>query len=724
MTFPLGSIGFWWRKYLRSSVVVTTIFLSNFSSAQNKITFSSDEYETNLKTKVTHASGNVKVQIQSRELRADDVEYLSNEQRINATGNVVLIEKPYKIVAAKATVSTDDSTGVFFDAVLTSDSGVYMSGSKIESLGDQKFKIVNGKVSLCQDCPQAWSVFGASIELELEGYAEVNHALFQIKDQPIAYFPIFYFPIKVKRQSGFLLPRYIYSPEVGSQIGQPYFWAISKDQDATFEYRFMTEGGHRLGMEHRYLYSSRTFSNAKISYNKNISAENVDEHRYGLSISERYQLGPHWVQRYLGEIASDPRYTSSFDEDFNDYRMPALSSRLSLAWQDENSVFWVQGIANRNNLIRNESNNTSLGAIHLLPELIYSYPSINLVGPVLMTGTIGRQSFRRSGGPIDPITDWIREGDRSSGQLRIYAPFYVFNVLLSESLVEMRADHYQFAPQVSDTTAYRARVTLEEKLNAQLSKVYDVDWGELQAIKHTIEPSLSWGYSPNDWRSTHDFFNQPYTAGGSSVSSPKFDIFDPRDSEELSKLGTANVERRLGTHHLLSWGLGSRLIGRVERNGSKEYTELFGMSVSQDVDIKTRVGENINISAFGGYNGYRLATEMSINPGSGDANFRNEFSVTKPRFDIRLIQSIREDLEQYGGDLVLRILQPWTFGASGSYDAITDTFIEENYKILYESTKAKCWFFSFDVQRKADPNNVGQTITRYWPKVGFIYKAL
>ncbi len=684
--------------------------------AQGKINFSSDEYETNLKTKATHAKGNVKVLLEGRNLNADLIDYFPERNLLNAKGNVILSQGIFNITAGEATVSTDRSTGVFYDAILRSDTGLFVSGSKIESLGNDKFRIVNGKVTLCQDCPQAWSVFGASIELELEGYAEINHALFQIKDQPIAYFPIFYFPVKVKRQSGFLLPRYRFSNEVGSLIGIPYFIDIAPDQDATIEYQLMTEGGHRVSAEHRFRYSARSFSDSKISYNKNFDSPNVGAHRYGLSISERFQITPNWVQRYSGEMASDPRYSASFDEDYRDYRMPALSNRFSLAWQNENSVFWAQGIANRNNLIRDESKNDNLGSIHLLPELYFSYPSFSLLGPIRLGATLARRSFARNGGAVDPVTGWIREGDRSSATVRLFTPYYLFNILLAETKLELRGDYYQFPAPVESSNAYRARIVLEERLNAELSSVYDVDLGDLKAVKHTIEPTITWGYSPTDWRSQHDFFT--------TESSPRFDIFDPQNEDDLSKLSTSSIERRLSEHHLASWGLGSRLLGRFDNNGRRDYFELLGASITQDYDIKRRLGKSVNISAFGEYNGYRLVTEMAIDPASGNANFRNEFIVKKTILNLRLVQSIRENLKQYGGDLVLKVFKPWTFGISGSYDALGKSFIDEHYNLRYEASEAKCWFFSFDVDRKADPNDVTKITTRYWPRVGFVYKDL
>ena len=56
----------------------------------------------------------------------------------------------------------------------------------------------------------------------------------KIYDFPVFYFPKFFHPDPtVKRQSGFLVPRFTDSSMVGFGSTIPYFWAMSKDKDMT-----------------------------------------------------------------------------------------------------------------------------------------------------------------------------------------------------------------------------------------------------------------------------------------------------------------------------------------------------------------------------------------------------------------------------------------------------------------------------------------------------------
>ena len=62
-----------------------------------------------------------------------------------------------------------------------------------------------------------------------------EHATLKLYDIPIFYFPRFFHPDPtVKRQSGFLVPFFTNSTNLGTGFGLPYYWSISHDKDLTF----------------------------------------------------------------------------------------------------------------------------------------------------------------------------------------------------------------------------------------------------------------------------------------------------------------------------------------------------------------------------------------------------------------------------------------------------------------------------------------------------------
>ena len=85
------------------------------------------------------------------------------------------------------------------------------------------------------DCPP-WSLQAERIEYdENKKLITYDNALLKIYDKPIFYFPKFFHPgPSVKRQSGFLAPRFGNSKVLGSSVQIPYFFADAENYDFTF----------------------------------------------------------------------------------------------------------------------------------------------------------------------------------------------------------------------------------------------------------------------------------------------------------------------------------------------------------------------------------------------------------------------------------------------------------------------------------------------------------
>jgi len=102
-----------------------------------------------------------------------------------------------------------------------------------------KTNLSKGIFTICKKedgkCPP-WSMKAKKIRHDkLKKTIYYNHATLKLYDIPIFYFPYFFHPDPtVKRQSGFLIPTFSNSTNVGSGFSIPYFWAVNKDRDLTF----------------------------------------------------------------------------------------------------------------------------------------------------------------------------------------------------------------------------------------------------------------------------------------------------------------------------------------------------------------------------------------------------------------------------------------------------------------------------------------------------------
>ncbi len=79
-----------------------------------------------------------------------------------------------------------------------------------------------------------------------------KNAWLEIYDKPIVYFPRFFHPDPtVKRQSGFLMPKFESSSSLGDSISIPYFKVISENKDLTFTPKIFSENEGLFQNEYR-----------------------------------------------------------------------------------------------------------------------------------------------------------------------------------------------------------------------------------------------------------------------------------------------------------------------------------------------------------------------------------------------------------------------------------------------------------------------------------------
>ena len=112
---------------------------------------------------------------------------------------------------------------------------VHFWAERLERVGDKRYEIENGGFSTCIQPTERWTISGKSLTVVLDEYVLLRSAVMRIKGVPIFYLPMMYYPLgEDDRSSGFLLPSYSCEQQLGTGLGNAFFWAISRSQDATF----------------------------------------------------------------------------------------------------------------------------------------------------------------------------------------------------------------------------------------------------------------------------------------------------------------------------------------------------------------------------------------------------------------------------------------------------------------------------------------------------------
>ena len=224
-------------------------------------------------------TGQVEIARDDLRLFAQSVEYFSDTKQLLAAGNVVFTQTGQRIAADRVDFSLDTETGTFFNASGIMGLGVeqrpnsfgaqepdvYFYGETVEKIGLKRYKVTKGGFTTCVQPSPRWELTSGTVILNLDEYAVLRNSLFKVKGVPVLYLPLFYYPInKEDRATGFLIPQYGVSTVKGQVLGNAFFWAISRSQDATFMHDLFSRTGQGAGGEYRYVAAPGSEGNARV----------------------------------------------------------------------------------------------------------------------------------------------------------------------------------------------------------------------------------------------------------------------------------------------------------------------------------------------------------------------------------------------------------------------------------------------------------------------------
>ncbi len=220
------------------------------------VDITADSLEYNKKEAMYTAKGHVIIKEGIRTLTADYAEYHEDTADALAEGNVVLEDSEGVIRTQRMTLNLVTQQGTIEKGdIYIKQGNFYLIGDEIKKTGESTYLIRQGKFTTCGWDKPAWTFAAKDINVKAEGYATANSAKFSILDHPVFFTPWGVFPVKTERQSGFLLPELVKSSRDGFRLTESYFWAISRDTDATFGLQYIQDRGPRPMVEYRYFIS-------------------------------------------------------------------------------------------------------------------------------------------------------------------------------------------------------------------------------------------------------------------------------------------------------------------------------------------------------------------------------------------------------------------------------------------------------------------------------------
>jgi len=495
------------------------------------------------------AEGKVEIFQDNRKLTADRVTLNGKTQEAEASGNVILVQGEDVLRSQRMTVNLETNLGIIVRGTLfLKKQNFYIRGEEIERIGEETYRIRKGSFTTCNGDWPAWRFTGREIVVTLEEYATAYGTTFEIKNVPVLYSPYLIFPVKTQRQSGFMIPRATYSNLSGVEFDNAYFWAISKNMDATFYLDLATTKGIGEGLEYRYV--------RKQDSSGQVYAYHLRETReYREKRTDQLDRGP---DRWQVDFQHDEYFDSSL---FAKARVRALSDREF--WRDYGQNYddrTSEQALSFASLTKNWERNSLFGEARQTVDLrqedkttLQNYPIVNFLGvrrPLLESPFYYK--FASAYGYF-----WREQGTtghQADVHPRLSLPMK-WSFLEVTPEVGGRATLYSVRDGQEDTHA-RESWDFKTTVATEMYRVFDTGYSRLPKLKHVIRPEVSYAYVPDTDQQLVPFPYIPY--------------FDP------TALKTNSV----------TYGVTQYLIGKVsEGPGKSRYQEFAYLKISQSYDI-------------------------------------------------------------------------------------------------------------------------------------------
>tara|TARA_R110002110_G_scaffold284986_1_gene499128 strand:- start:105267 stop:107396 length:2130 start_codon:yes stop_codon:yes gene_type:complete len=298
------------------------------------------------------ARGNVEIVQGERILNADAVTYNQRDDIVTATGNVVLLEPTGEVLFAEFAELTSDMREGFlrgFRMLLNDDSR--LASVSAQRRGGVETELTGAVYSPCRDClgfdgEPVWQIKARRVVHNAEDQEVVyRDATLELLGVPIAYTPYLSHPDPtVERKTGVLTPTFGVSNLLGSSVQVPYFWAISRESDLTFDPILSSDQLPVVTGEYRERFASGE-NRTRLSFTRDDAQTGANRFRGHIDSETRFSIDELWRWGADIRLASDDTYLSRYGFRRND----TLTNRLYVEGFGSRShavaeAFYFQGL--------------------------------------------------------------------------------------------------------------------------------------------------------------------------------------------------------------------------------------------------------------------------------------------------------------------------------------------------------------------------------------------
>ncbi|TCP94886.1 LPS-assembly protein [Cricetibacter osteomyelitidis] len=669
--------------------------------------------------------GNVDIKQGNRHLTTDSAEIIqsgdkNNPQRVAlVNGNIDYKDDTINLLGsdAKINLNTNDTNLKDADYQLVNRQG---RGTAEEVEIRQRYrKMKNATFTSCLPNDDAWTIQASEMTQDLEDeVAEMWHARFKVKGVPIFYTPYLQLPIGDRRRSGLLIPpEFGHSSRDGFFYGQPIYWNIAPNYDATFTPKYMTSRGWQLNGEFRYLthIGEGKFAGEYINDDRytDYTGENRSRHlfywQHSSSFLQNWRLNVNYTK------VSDKRYFNDFDSDYGSSTDGYATQYARIAYYQPN---WNFSVSAKQYQIFDE--NVNIGPYKALPQIDFNYYKNDLLNGWVDFKLYSQAVHFDNDSALMP-TAWRFHAEPS------------LNIPLSNSYgslnieTKLYATHYQQKKGKgigAENVERRVNRTIPQ-LKVDLQTVLATKETFIKDYTQTIEPHVQYLYRPyrnqNNIGSSLKNNYLGYGYDSSLLQQDYFALFRDRRYSGLDRIASANQITVGGTTRIFDKNANERFnlsLGQIyyinpsriddsEDSGTAEHSSSWALESNWKINNEwnwrgsyqydTRLNETSLANMTLEYNpekmnlvqlSYRFASQRYIDQNLGSA--ANSIYINGVRYG--------QNINQVGMTVAWEVADNWALVGRYYHDIALNKPIEQYAGVQYSTC---CWSAGVGVRRYA-----------------------
>ena len=302
-------------------------------SEENQLLLESDDLIFDTDRDLVIATGNVQIAYGRTTLVADRVEYNQQSGRVLAIGNVEILEPNGNRIFANEIDVTDDFSDGFISAlnIQTADN-TRIAAESADRRDGTVTSFNNGVYTACEQCkenpdkPPFWQIRAKKVTIDdNKRTIEYEDATFEFFGKPVARLSHFsHADPAIKRKSGFLMPDFDGTDDLGFSYRQAYFFNLAPNYDLTAAGTYHTEQGFMGEVEWRHRLANGEYSIRYAGIDQQNpaqfrtdsggdTADSVEDDRHALTTRGLFDINERWQFGWNALFQSDQNFANTYE---------------------------------------------------------------------------------------------------------------------------------------------------------------------------------------------------------------------------------------------------------------------------------------------------------------------------------------------------------------------------------------------------------------------------